>query len=72
MTSTNSAAPRAPKDQQSADVASLADDQLPVVVSYGHGRMPWFLKIAWLAFLTFIAWYVTINLLPALGTELGG
>ena len=48
------------------------DDQVPVVPSYGHGRMPWFLKLAWLAFLSFIAWYVTVNLLPALGTELGG
>ncbi len=48
------------------------DDQAPQPVAYGHGRMPGFMKVAWIVFLAFIAWYVASNLLPALGTELGG
>jgi hypothetical protein len=63
MTSTNSR-------PSLADTAG--DDQTTVPVEYGHGRMPGFMKVAWLLFLAFIAWYVTVNLLPALGTELGG
>ena len=38
---------------------------------YGHGRMPLFLKLVWLAFLAFGTWYTVVYLLDALGSELG-
>lgn len=38
---------------------------------YGHGRMPLFMKLLWLAFLVFAAWYVVTYLLTAAGEELG-
>jgi hypothetical protein len=46
------------------------DDQLPHTFEYGHGRMPLFMKLAWLAFLIFGAWYLSTFLLAALGREL--
>lgn len=45
------------------------DDQLPAGFGYGHGRMPIFMKIAWLAFLAFGAWYTVTYLLAALADE---
>lgn len=47
------------------------DDQAPVAHGYGHGRMPVFMKLVWLAFLAFGAWYTVTFLLDALSTELG-
>ena len=62
MTGTNSEPPR--------DEAE-GSDQLPVGWRYGHGRMPAFMKLVWLAFLAFGAWYTVQFLLAALATELG-
>lgn len=52
------------------DPAADADDQAPLAVSYGHGRMPVFMKILWIVFLVFITWYVASFLIPAAGGEL--
>lgn len=46
------------------------DDQEPAVVAYGHGRMPLFMKLAWVVFLVFITYYVAVYLIPAAGNEL--
>jgi hypothetical protein len=46
------------------------DDQAEYPFAYGHGRMPLFMKIAWMAFLVFATWYVVTYLLNALGDEL--
>lgn len=46
-------------------------DQVPAQFAYGHGRMPFFMKIAWLAFLAFGAWYVVTFVLRALADEVG-
>ena len=43
-----------------------------VAFSYGHGRMPFFMKLVWIAFLAFGTWYVVSFLLTALGEEVGG
>jgi hypothetical protein len=47
------------------------DDQEEEPLSYGHGRMPLFMKIAWIAFLAFATWYVVQFLLTSVGKELG-
>jgi hypothetical protein len=62
MTETNSGPP---------DADAEGSDQLPVGHRYGHGRMPAFMKLVWLAFLAFGAWYTATFLLSALSTELG-
>ena len=46
-------------------------DRSPYTFQYGHGRMPFFMKIVWLAFLIFSTWYVASFLLTAVGEELG-
>jgi hypothetical protein len=46
------------------------DDQRSPLMQYGHGRMPLFMKLVWLAFLAFGAWYLSTFLLDALGREL--
>lgn len=46
-------------------------DQSAYEFQYGHGRMPFFMKLVWLAFLVFGAWYMVSFLLEALGGELG-
>ena len=46
------------------------DDQTTLDVSYGHGRMPVFMKIAWLLFLVFATYYVAVYLIPSAGDEL--
>jgi len=48
------------------------DDQRPASFGYAHGRMPLFMKLVWLGFLAFGAWYVARYLLIALGAELTG
>jgi len=62
MTSPNSDDPR----------ATEGDDQRAPAFQYGHGRMPLFMKLVWLAFLAFGAWYLAVYLLEALGGELAG
>lgn len=47
-------------------------DEGAVDFSYGHGRMPFFMKIVWIAFLVFATWYTVTYLLTALGTETMG
>lgn len=54
----------------SADPGSEGSDQRPPDFQYGHGRMPLFMKLVWLAFLAFGAWYLVTYLLEALGGEL--
>lgn len=62
MTNPSSAAPE--EDE--------ADDQSERSFEYGHGRLPLFLKVAWLGFLAFATWYVVQFLLTSVGEEIGG
>lgn len=58
--------------ESSPDPTALAgDDQAAYEFEYGHNRMPFFMKIAWIAFLAFGTWYVVSFLLTALGSDLG-
>lgn len=64
-------APTSPDHAQDPQgIATAGDDQKPHDFSYGHGRMPFFMKAVWLAFLAFGAWYVVKYLLVALGQEM--
>jgi len=56
---------------ESPDPAPAGDDQREHAFGYGHGRMPLFMKIVWIAFLAFATWYVVQFLLTAVGVELG-
>jgi hypothetical protein len=47
------------------------DDQREARLDYGHGRMPLFMKLAWLGFLAFATWYVVAFLLESVGREIG-
>jgi hypothetical protein len=58
-------------DEDVAATQPAGDDQAAYRYDYGHGRMPFFMKIVWLGFLAFGAWYVVGFLLAALGDELG-
>lgn len=53
------------------DPATAGDDQAPYPFQYDTGRMPMFMKIAWILFLAFGTWYVVTFLLESLGQELG-
>lgn len=55
----------------SPEPAEGAGDQTEAAMGYGHGRMPVFMKLAWLAFLAFATWYVVQFLLTSVGEELG-
>jgi hypothetical protein len=55
----------------SPDPAEAGDDQREYALGYGHGRMPLFMKVAWLLFLAFATWYVVQFLLTSVGEELG-
>jgi len=46
------------------------DDQAEYEFEYGHGRMPFFMKIVWIAFLAFATIYTVSYLLEAVGDEL--
>jgi hypothetical protein len=61
-------------DKTFAPEESLAPaaDQKPADFHYGHGRMPLFMKLLWIAFLVFITYYVVTYLLTAVGVELQG
>lgn len=48
-----------------------ASDQRPYEFRYDHGRMPFFMKVVWVAFLIFATSYVVLYLLTSLGEELG-
>ena len=39
-------------------------DREPVRHAYGHGGVPWFLLLFYLAFLVFATWYALENVLP--------
>lgn len=54
----------------SPDPRAAGDDQAALPVSYGHGRMPFFMKLAWTLFIAFITYYVAVYLIPAAGEEL--
>lgn len=54
----------------SADPRAEGSDQRVPDFQYGHGRMPLFMKLVWLVFLAFGAWYLVTYLLEALGGEL--
>jgi hypothetical protein len=55
----------------SPDATDPGDDQREQALTYGHGRMPLFMKIVWLSFLAFATWYVVEFLLDSAGRELG-
>ena len=57
-------------DESAADRAA-GDDHKDYPFAYGHGRMPFFMKLVWLGFLGFAAWYTITYLLEAVGTDLG-
>ena len=65
MTKTTSAAPEAAK-------ADEGNDQVPGTFAYGHGRMPFFMKVVWTGFLVLATWYVVKYLLASVATEVGG
>jgi hypothetical protein len=46
-------------------------DQEPYPFGYGHGRMPVFMKLVWVAAIAFMTWYVVRFLLTSVGAELG-
>lgn len=53
------------------DTTTADPDQVMHDFEYGHGRMPFFMKIVWVGFLSLATWYIVMNLLSALETELG-
>jgi hypothetical protein len=55
----------------SPEPARADDDQHEHSFSYGHGRLPLFMKIVWFLFLAFATWYVVEFLLTSVGKELG-
>jgi hypothetical protein len=63
MTSNNS-------DAQANKAASEGSDQEAYPFTYGHGRMPFFMKVVWVGFLGMTTWYVVTYLLEAVGREL--
>jgi len=54
-----------------SDKDNAANDHEPADFHYDYGRMPFFMKLVWLGFLGFAAWYTVVYLLDALGEELG-
>ena len=50
--------------------AEPGNDQVPYKFEYGHGRMPFFMKLVWVGFLALATWYIVANLLTAVGEEL--
>ena len=56
--------------RDASDTRTAGDDQTPMPVTYGHGRLPMFMKVLWVGFLVFITYYVAAYLIPAAGTEL--
>ena len=50
--------------------AAAGDDDVEYPFEYDHGRMPLFMKLAWIAFLAFATVYIVSYLLTSLGEEL--
>ena len=48
------------------------NDQAPHDFGYGHGRMPFVMKLVWLGFLAFATWYTVEFLLTAAHAEITG
>ena len=46
------------------------DDDVEYPFEYGHGRMPFFMKLVWIVFLAFGTIYTVTYLLTSLGEEL--
>ena len=65
MTETTSAPPEAGANHE-------GNDQVPGNFAYGHGRMPFFMKVVWTGFLVLATWYTVKYLLASVATELGG
>lgn len=61
---------RGPAMADEVHAGDTGDDHQPLPVSYGHGRMPMFMKLLWIGFLAFITYYVAVYLIPAAGDEL--
>jgi len=59
-------------DSPAPDAEKAGSDQRELPFGYGHGRMPLFMKLVWLAFLAFATWYVVQFLLTSVGEEMGG
>lgn len=57
---------------QSPDLKQADEDEGVHEFAYGHGRMPFFMKVVWVGFLIFATWYTVAYLLTALGEEVGG
>jgi hypothetical protein len=57
--------------QSSTEPTGDDPDQKPYPFGYGHGRMPFFMKLTWLGFLAFSAWYVVTYLLAAFARDIG-
>jgi len=57
--------------ETSPETPPEGDDQTLYPFQYGHGRMPFFMKIVWVGFLAFATWYTVTYLLEALGRDLG-
>lgn len=53
------------------EIEVIGNDQAPLPFSYGHGRMPFFMKLVWIGFLALITWYTVKYLLTAVGQEIG-
>ncbi len=47
------------------------NDQEVYPFHYGHGRLPFFMKVAWVGFIILATYYIVAFLLTALGQELG-
>ncbi len=57
--------------ESSPDRSAIAgDDHAQYEFDYGHGRMPFFMKLVWIAFLAFATVYTVSYLLSSVGTEL--
>ena len=57
--------------ENSPDQAAAAgNDDVEYPFDYGHGRMPFFMKLVWIVFLAFGTIYTVTYLLTSLGEEL--
>jgi len=57
--------------ENSPDPTAVAgDDNAEYIFEYGHGRMPFFMKLAWIAFLAFGTVYIVSYLLTSLAEDL--
>jgi hypothetical protein len=59
-------------DENSTDpTVPAGNDHEPYPFGYGHGRMPFFMKIVWVVLIVFMTWYIVTFLLTSIGAELG-